>query len=158
VISANYEAKRKKHQTRDREETVEKRSAQIFCEMLAQVCRKEFWEIDRMKYQEVHRLSFPVVVDNSRLLLFTLPTIFSISTMPSSRIHTFPRLPSMGPSSDRIPRNASRYTALENIACNQGHIGSSSSRTMPSFYGISQVERRMSDISSIMMRIHCINM
>ena len=56
MICADYEAKRKKHQTRNEEETVMKHSAQIFCEMLAQVCQKEFWKIDKMRYQEVLRL------------------------------------------------------------------------------------------------------
>jgi hypothetical protein len=156
--SADYEAKRKKHQTCDKEETVEKHSAQIFCEMLAQVFLKEFWEIDRIKYHDVHRLPLTIIVDDSRLLLFIPRTIFSISTTPNSRIHTFPRLPTMAPTSDSIPRNASRYTALENITCDQGHIGSTSSRTMPSFYGISPVERLTSDICSITMIIRCINM
>lgn len=56
MILAYYEAKRKKHRARDNEETVAKHSGQIFCEMLGQVCRKEFWENDRMKYQEVNYL------------------------------------------------------------------------------------------------------
>ena len=137
---------------------MEKHSGQIFCEMLAQVCRKEFWENDRMKYQEVHRLPISPFVDDSRLLLSMPRTTFFISTMPSSRIHTFPKFPSMAPTSDGIPRNVSHYTALENITCDQGHIGLTSSRSMPNFYGISPVESHTSDISSITMIIRCVNM
>jgi hypothetical protein len=136
---------------------VEKHSAQIFCEMLAQVCRKEFWEIHKMKYQEVRRHSF-LFVDNIRLLLFMPRMTFSISIMPSSRMHIFRRLFTMVPTSDRIPRNASRYTDLENITCNQRHTGSTFSRSTPSFYGILQVEKRTSGISLITMIILCINM
>src|SRR5436305_14718148 len=91
---------------------VEKYSAQIFCKMLAQVCGKEFWEIDKMKYQEVLRLSF-VFVDDIRLLSFMPRMTFSISFMPSSRMHIFPRLSAMSPTSGRIPRNASHYVALK---------------------------------------------
>ena len=113
---------------------MEKHSAQIFCEMLSQVCQKEFWEIDKMKYQEVFHLLF---VDDIRLLLFMPHITFSISSMPNSRIHIFPRLSAMAPTSDRIPRDVSHYIVLENIICNQGHIGPTFSRTTPSFYGIS---------------------
>jgi len=64
----------------------------------------------------------------------------------------------MAPTSDRIPKNASGFTALENITCNQAHTGWTFSKITPSFYGISQVEKRMSGISLTTMISHCMHM
>lgn len=158
MISANYEAKRKKHRARDNEETVEKHSGQIFCEMLGQVCQKEFWGNDRSKYQEVHCLHVFHPINRLRLLLSMPHTIFSTSTMPSFRMHTFLRLPYMAPTSETIPRNVSHCIGLENITCDQEYIALISSRTILNFYGILPAENLMLDISLITMKIPCINM
>jgi len=49
----NSWAKRKKHHKRKDEDVVRKHAAQIFCEILGQVCHKIFYENTQMQYQEV---------------------------------------------------------------------------------------------------------
>jgi hypothetical protein len=50
------QAKRKKHASRHDPDTVRKHAAQIFAEMLGQVCHKEFYENSLTKNQEVSLL------------------------------------------------------------------------------------------------------
>jgi len=51
--NADEQAKRKKHPTRMNETTVAKHSAQVFAEMLGQVCHEEFYKNATAEYQEV---------------------------------------------------------------------------------------------------------
>ena len=55
--NADKQAKRKKHSTRMNETTVVKHSAQVFAEMLGQVCHEEFYKNATSEYQEVPYLS-----------------------------------------------------------------------------------------------------
>ena len=51
--NADEQAKRKKHSPRMNKFTVVKHSAQVFAEMLGQVCYKEFYTNATSEYQEV---------------------------------------------------------------------------------------------------------
>ena len=60
------QAKRKKHVKENDEDTANRHAAQIFTEMLGQVCHKEYYELLENEYQEVPRLSVDGI-DNSPL-------------------------------------------------------------------------------------------
>jgi hypothetical protein len=53
LTSLLIQAKRKKHAKKDHEETASHHAAQIFAEMLGQVCRPELYEKLQNQYQEV---------------------------------------------------------------------------------------------------------
>ena len=53
ISFSDVQAKRKNHAKRHDPESVRKHAAQIFCEMLGQVCHKMFYENDDTEYQEV---------------------------------------------------------------------------------------------------------
>ena len=53
---SNDQAKRKKHRLRDSETTYQMHAAQIYAEMLGQVCHQRLYTSNPDGYQEVHSL------------------------------------------------------------------------------------------------------
>ena len=93
----NAKAKRKKHKSRNNKDIIYRHAAQIFAEMLGQVCHKEFYDNAVTDYQEVIPCDSTHPDWNNRPLLFMEPTVLCLYFTPSFLIIISERSQSMGP-------------------------------------------------------------
>lgn len=150
-------AKRKKHKSRNNKDIIYRHAAQIFAEMLGQVCHKEFYDNTETEYQEVIPF-IPHCFDRvNRPLSFMERIVLYLYFMPSFPIIISELSQSTAPNGKTIARlRRFNFGVRNDIICAQPLNESTFSNCWQSCFGISEVGNRMQVIYATTMGIRCI--
>ena len=156
-IILNAKAKRKKHKSRNNKDIIYRHAAQIFAEMLGQVCHKEFYDNAATEYQEVIPCDSSHPDWDNRPLSFMERTALSLYFMPNFLIIISEPSQSTGSNGKTIAQQRKfDYGVHKDITCALQLNESTFSNYWQTCSGISEVEIHMPVIYTIMTEIQCI--